>query len=158
MSRFFESTSINNMILSNRFIHSATWEGLASDDGSCTPKLIEVLAQLARGGMGLIIPGQAYMGREGQASSWQLGVNSDERISGLADMTRTIHAIGGKIAIQLAHAGSCAAFPLSGLEPIGPSVTETEAGQVGREMTRDDIEAVTDAFACASSPSPEDRL
>ena len=52
--------------------------------------------------------------------------------------------------MQLAHAGSRAAFRLSGLEPIGPSVTETESGRVGREMSRDDIEVVIEAFACAA--------
>ena len=150
MPRLFESTSINNMVLANRFIRSATWEGLASEEGYSTPKLIEVLAQLARGGIGLIITSHTYVSREGQAGPWQLGVYSDGHIPGLAEMTRTIHAMGGKIAMQLAHAGSHAASRLSGLEPIGPSATETESGLVGREMTRDDIEAVTEAFARAA--------
>lgn len=150
MSKLFESTSINNMVLANRFIRSATWEGMASDDGSSTPELIELSAQLARGGIGLIITGHAYVSREGQAGPWQLGVCSDGHIPRLTEMTKTIHAIGGKIAMQLAHAGVLAASRLSGLEPIGPSVAETGSGPVGREMTRDDIEAVTEAFARAA--------
>ena len=150
MPSLFESTSINNMVLANRFIRSATWEGLATEDGSSTPKLVEVLAHLARGGVGLIITGHAYVSREGQAGRWQLGVYCDDHIPGLAEMARTIHGTGGRIAMQLAHAGSRAAFRLSGLEPIGPSVTETESGRVGREMSRDDIEVVIEAFACAA--------
>ena len=150
MSRVFESTCINGLVLANRFIRSATWEGLASDDGSPTLKLIGMSARLAQGGVGLIITGHAYVSREGQAGPWQLGVYSDACIHGLGEMTRTIHAIGGRIAIQLAHAGSRAASSLSGLEPRGPSVTETGAGLVGREMTRDDIEEVTAAFAGAA--------
>ena len=150
MPELFESTSINSMVLANRFIRSATWEGMASDDGSSTPKLIELSAQIARGGIGLIITGHAYVSREGQAGPWQLGVCSDGQIPALTEMTRTIHAIGGKIAMQLAHAGVLAASRLSGLEPIGPSVTETASGPVGREMTRVDIEAVTEAFARAA--------
>ena len=150
MSRLFESTCINHLVLTNRFIRSATWEGLAGDDGSPTPKLIGMSARLAQGGVGLIITGHAYVSREGQAGPWQLGVYSDVCIPGLAEMTRTIHAIGGRIAIQLAHAGSRAASHLSGLEPRGPSVTETGAGLVGREMTPDDIEAIVEAFADAA--------
>jgi 2,4-dienoyl-CoA reductase-like NADH-dependent reductase (Old Yellow Enzyme family) len=150
MSRLFEPTSIKNVVLTNRFIRSATWEGLASDDGSPTPMLIGMSARLAQGGVGLIITGHAYVSREGQAGPWQLGVYSDGCIPGLAEMTRTIHAIGGKVAMQLAHAGSRADSRLSGLEPKGPSVTDTGAGLVGREMTREDIEEVTAAFADAA--------
>ena len=37
MSKLFESSEINGMKLSNRFVRSATWEGMAADDGACTP-------------------------------------------------------------------------------------------------------------------------
>jgi len=33
MTHLFEPTVINGMKLSNRFVRSATWEGMASDDG-----------------------------------------------------------------------------------------------------------------------------
>ena len=33
----FESTQINNMSLANRFVRSATWEGMAADNGAATP-------------------------------------------------------------------------------------------------------------------------
>ena len=150
MSRLFESTSINSMILANRTIRSATWEGLATDDGSSANKLIDLLAELARGGIGLIISGHAYVSPEGQAGPWQLGIHSDRFIPGLVEMTRSIQTIGGKIALQLAHAGSQASSRLSGFEPIGPSPIEKESGPVGREMTRDEIETVTEAFASAA--------
>jgi 2,4-dienoyl-CoA reductase-like NADH-dependent reductase (Old Yellow Enzyme family) len=150
MSRLFESTSINKMVVANRFVRSATWEGLATDDGLTTGKLISVSTQLVRGGVGLIITGHTYVSREGQAGRWQLGVYSDRCIPGLAKMTGSIHALGGKIAMQLAHAGARAAFCLTGLEPMGPSVAQTESGPIGREMARHDIEAVTEAFASAA--------
>jgi 2,4-dienoyl-CoA reductase-like NADH-dependent reductase (Old Yellow Enzyme family) len=37
MSKLFEPGEINGMKLKNRFVRSATWEGMAADDGSCTP-------------------------------------------------------------------------------------------------------------------------
>ena len=150
MSRLFESTSINSVVLKNRFVRSATWEALATEDGLTTDKLIAVSAQLARGGVGLIISGHAYVSREGQAGPWQLGAYSDECIPGLTKMAETVHAIGAKIALQLAHAGSRGASHLSGLEPIGPSVADTESGPMGREMTGADMEAIRKAFASAA--------
>jgi len=32
MTRLFEQSEINGMVLSNQFVRSATWEGLATDE------------------------------------------------------------------------------------------------------------------------------
>jgi len=37
MRGLFEPTCINGMTLANRFVRSATWEGMATDDGRSTP-------------------------------------------------------------------------------------------------------------------------
>ena len=63
-SMLFESTSINGMTLANRFVRSATWEGLA-DKGGVTKKLTGMMVALARGGVGLIISGYAFVRPEG---------------------------------------------------------------------------------------------
>jgi 2,4-dienoyl-CoA reductase-like NADH-dependent reductase (Old Yellow Enzyme family) len=150
MLDLFETTMIKSLTLPNRFVRSATWEGLAGDDGFVTPRLIDVAVQLAKGGAGLIISGHAYVSREGQAGSWQLGVYSDTLVPGLTEMVKAVHDCGGKIAMQLAHAGSRAASRLSGLDPMGPSTAEFEGKQVGLEMTKKDIEQVAQTFAAAA--------
>jgi 2,4-dienoyl-CoA reductase-like NADH-dependent reductase (Old Yellow Enzyme family) len=155
MPGLYESTSIKTMPLANRFVRSATWEGLANDDGSPSPKLIDTSVELVRGGVGLIITGHAYVSPEGQAGRWQLGVHSDESIPGLMQMTGAVHRAGGRIALQLAHAGSRAPLRVTGLEPVGPSVAQTGSGPVGREMTKQDIQAVTSAFTEATVRAQE---
>ena len=150
MPELFESTFIKNMMLKNRIIRSATWEGLAGKNGSVTQRLIDMYIQLSRGGIGLIITGHAYVSLEGQATPWQLGAYSDELIPGLTEITKTVHRTGGKIIIQLAHAGAYAASLLSGLDPIGPSPVERNSGPVGKEMTRNNIKEVIKAFSDAA--------
>ena len=44
MSEMFEATEINGMKLANRFVRSATWEGMAGDDGACSPKLVDLMS------------------------------------------------------------------------------------------------------------------
>ena len=150
MSKLFESGEINGMKLANRFVRSATWEGMAADDGACTPKLSDLMVNLAKGDVGLIISSHAYVSPEGQAGPWQLGVYKDELISGLTEMTEAVHDNGGKIVMQLAHAGLTANAELTGKTPIGPSPLEEANASPGQEMTDSDIAGVVSAFAAGA--------
>lgn len=151
MSRLFEKTAINGLELENRFVRSATWEGMAEDDGSVTPKLIKTMADLAEGGVGLIVSSHAYVRRDGQAGRWQLGVFKDEHVSGLSKMASAVHDSGGKIVLQLAHAGGFAANALTGLPLLIVSDIETMAETPRREFTESDIEQLAEAYAQAAA-------
>jgi 2,4-dienoyl-CoA reductase-like NADH-dependent reductase (Old Yellow Enzyme family) len=65
-------------------------------------------------------------------------------------MTASIHAAGGKIIMQLAHAGCQADPEMTGHESIGPSAIEEASGATCREMTADDIANVVEAFGKAA--------
>jgi 2,4-dienoyl-CoA reductase-like NADH-dependent reductase (Old Yellow Enzyme family) len=151
MPTLFESTVINGMSLANRFVRSATWEGMASTDGACTSRLTDMMVNLAEGGVGLIITGHSYVSREGQAGPWQLGIHEDATLQGLTQMTAAVHRCGGKICIQLAHAGAQAAAHLSGMDAIGPSVFLADGKAMCREMSKEDIDRVVRAFGDAAA-------
>jgi len=106
MAQLFEQNEINGMLLANRFVRSATWEGMATDDGASTSKLVDLMARLAAGGVGLIITGHTYVRPDGQHSPWQLGIHNDEMIPGMQAMTRAVHDNGGKIVLQLGYGGA----------------------------------------------------
>jgi 2,4-dienoyl-CoA reductase-like NADH-dependent reductase (Old Yellow Enzyme family) len=150
MSILFEPTIINSMSLANRFVRSATWEGMAATDGTCTGRLTDMMAKLAEGGVGLIITGHSYVSREGQAGPWQMGIHDDSTLPGLTQMTEVVHRHGGKIAVQLAHAGAQAAASLSGLDAMGPSVFHKNGTAICREMKQEDIGRVVRAFGDAA--------
>jgi 2,4-dienoyl-CoA reductase-like NADH-dependent reductase (Old Yellow Enzyme family) len=150
MSKLFEPGEINGMQLKNRFVRSATWEGMAADDGSCTPDLIRLMADLARGGVGLIISSHAYVQKIGQAGARQIGIHNDDMIAGLEKMTAAVHGQRGKIICQLAHAGFFASAKLTGQTPIAPSSVQGIAKGPRREMTAEDIVEVIEAFAVAA--------
>ena len=65
------------MVLANRLVRSATWEGMAGEDGSCTPAIVDVAVQLARGGVGLIITGHAFVREDGRAGPRQMAIYDD---------------------------------------------------------------------------------
>ena len=147
MNKLFESTSINSMQLSNRFFRSATWEGMAGDDGSVTDKLTETMNKLASGGVGLIITSHAYVRPDGQAGPWQLGVYKDDLIPGLRKMTDSVHDRGGNIVMQIAHAGQ---FAIGQSKAFAVSASGEQAQSQYIEMTRGDIRETVAAFADAA--------
>jgi len=149
MPKIFQSTQIKDLELSNRFIRSATWEGLAGEDGTCTHELIDLMVELAGSNVGLIITGHAYVSSEGQATVRQLGIDNDGLLEGLSEMTDAVHREGGRIIMQLAHGGLRADDKLTGKTPMGPSIREDLLGFPGREMSVDNIRQVVNAFGQA---------
>lgn len=146
----FDAISINSLRLPNRFVRSATWEGLAAPDGAVTPELIARMEELARGEVGLIISGHAFVSPEGQAGLRQLGAYDAKLTPGLAAMAAAVHNAGGRIALQLAHAGQQANTVLSGLPAVGPSASAGEGTTVCRELDAAGLAALVAAFARAA--------
>ncbi len=150
MSVLFQPIRINGMELANRFMRSATWEGMAADDGSCTPELKTLYVELAKGGVGLIITSHVYVRRDGMGSPRQLGLSDDKFIPGLREMTDAVHRHHGRVAVELAHAGILANEKVTGETPVVLSNVDGYVGSAGRVMTTEDIEAVTEAFGQAA--------
>ena len=69
---------------------------MATDDGACTPKLINLMVKLAKGGVGLIITSHAYVQKVGQAGIRQLGIHNDDMIPGLQKMAGQFMKMGVK--------------------------------------------------------------
>lgn len=150
MSILFEKTGINGVELPNRFVRSATWEGMATEEGAVTERLKQVMISLARGGAGLIISGHSYVSRQGQAGPWQLGIYRDELVGGLREMTDAVHEMGGRIFMQLAHAGLFAAIRLSGKIPLFVSDLKGFEESPKKLITGTDIKGLVSAFAEAA--------
>ena len=91
MNVLFTPQMIGNVELKNRFIHSATYEGMADPDGSVTKDLIKRYRILAQGGVGLIIPGFMYVHPLGRAYKAPIGIHSDDMIEGLKSLVKAVH-------------------------------------------------------------------
>jgi 2,4-dienoyl-CoA reductase-like NADH-dependent reductase (Old Yellow Enzyme family) len=150
MSELFQQVSINGMTLANRIVRSATWEGLAGQDGSATPKLTHLMVELARNEIGLIISGYTFVSPEGQSSPGQLAIYDDRFVAGLWAMVEAVHKAGGKIALQIVHGGRFADGALTGLPPVGPSAVAKDGQTTCRAMSREDIANIVSAFTQAA--------
>ena len=105
MSILFEPMKIKSMELRNRFVRSATSDACADEAGHVTDKQIKLFADLAAGGIGLIITGITSVHPAGKISPVQASIAHDDCIPGLKRLTATVHEREAKIAVQLFHAG-----------------------------------------------------
>jgi 2,4-dienoyl-CoA reductase-like NADH-dependent reductase (Old Yellow Enzyme family) len=148
MAKIFEETSINGMTMRNRVVRSATWEGMCEQDGRPTEKLAKCYGDLARGGVGLIISGFTFVRPEGKALPGKMGIHSDEFAGDYEKLAHATHNAGGKIAVQLVHAGGKADAKAIGRQPLAPSsIQDEQFGEMPAELTKDDISDIVTAFA-----------
>jgi len=121
MSVLFTPRNIGNVQIKNRFVHSATYEAMATPEGEVTEKLIKRYRRLAKNEVGLIIPGYMYVNQVGKCGPFQTGLDKDNLIPGLKKLVDTVHQNGSKIFVQLVHAGRQTTKDFTSHRPVGPS-------------------------------------
>ena len=150
MSELFEPFSIGRLELKNRFVRSATWDSSADSDGAATDESLSIYSELAKGGIGLIVTGFAFVSPLGQAMARQYGVHNDDMIPGLQRLVQVAHRESTKIALQIVHAGINSIYlPRVGLTSLAVS-KRREISKAHREMTDKEIEGIVSDFAAAA--------
>ncbi len=145
------------MDVKNRFVRSATCEGMANPTGEVSNSLIKVIKILAKGDVGVNIPGYMYVHPFGRVFKHQTGIHSDAMIPGLKKLVDLVHEENGKIVFQLAHAGLQPVLRLIGTTPIAPSMRITNPMTMSRpkETTEDEIKDSINDYALAAKRAME---
>lgn len=147
----FQSGIIKSMTLKNRFIRSATFEGMANFEGKPTQKLKELYYNLADGQVGLIVTGLTHVdGYKNlpniEGLPFPLEMDEDRFIDDWTEIIEGVHRRGAKIAMQLIHLGRQDIPQFR--EPVAPSAVRLRnSGPVPRELTVEEIEALIEKFA-----------
>ncbi len=157
MSILFTPINLGDVQIKNRFIHSATYEVMASKTGEVSDKLVKRYQNLAKGEVGLIIPGYMFVHLLGRSYPYQTGIHSDDMIPGLKRLVEAVHQEGGKIVFQLVHAGRQTTKAMIGQTPIGPSSKGRDPINFvkPKEMSADEIHEVIQAFGKAANRAVE---
>ena len=152
MSAIFEPGRIGSLELRNRLVRSATFEGMADAEGLPTKALFDLYRRLARGGVGLIVTGYAYVSPDGlNPFPGMLAIDRDDVVPRYRELVEHVHGHGAKIAMQIAHCGRQTSAEALGEQPMAPSaVRDTSTFTVPRVMTEADIERVAEAFGLAA--------
>lgn len=156
MSILLEPGHIAGLELKNRLVRSATAERMSDEDGRPEQAMIELYTALTRGGVGLIVTGHAFVHESGKAHSTMTGVHRDDLIHSLQALSGVVHREGGKVVMQINHAGRKASEEVIGRTPVAPSpVPEVKGGPRPHELTEAEIEELIAAFSRAAGRTKE---
>lgn len=136
------------MELPNRILMGSMHLGYEGKPDS-TERIAEFYAARARGGAGLIITGGCAINEEAIGGADFFCCFKLEDRQTLAHLTRRVHEEGGRIGLQLFHAGRYATKEwLSGGQPVAPSAVRCALHPTTpRAMTEDDIRRTIADFA-----------
>ena len=133
--------------LSNRVLMGSMHTGL-EDKARHFPRLAAYFAERARGGVGLIVTGGFAPNIEGWLSPFGSTLASSSAARAHRPVTQAVHAEGGKIALQILHAGRYGYSPLC----VAPSRVKSPISRfTPRELSAAGIERQIRAFVrCAA--------
>ncbi|HEX8501701.1 MAG TPA: NADH:flavin oxidoreductase/NADH oxidase [Pyrinomonadaceae bacterium] len=161
MSRLFSTFRVKNVEFRNRVFVSPMCQ-YSSRDGMPNDWHMVHLGSRAVGGAGLVFVEATAVSPEGRISPGDTGLWSDEHARAFDPIAAFIRSQGAVAGIQLAHAGRKASTdvpwrggkPLSeaegGWQTLAPSAVPFGDWPAPREMTREDMDAVTGQFVDAT--------
>ena len=133
--------------MANRLVRSATWEGMCDQDGRPSGRLAAYYANLAAGGVGLIITGYSFIRPDGKQLPGQMGIHSDEFEKELKALTNGVHDRGGKICLQAVHCGGQTTSRYAGSLPLAPSSLATaQYPEVPVQLSSEEIKLLVRQF------------
>lgn len=154
--KLFERGYIGKVEICNRVVMTSMGVGLCSRDGEPTDEMIRYYADRAKGGCGLILPEFTSVDIEtGHCNPRQLCIGDRKNLPGFEKMIDAIHRYGAKTFIQLHHGGREAPPAVNGgKQALAPSALLNNVKNrdviLPREMTKDDIQYITDKFVAAA--------
>ena len=161
MSRLFEPLTLRGLTFPNRVWVAPMCQYSASTKGVVGDWHLVHLGSYATGRAGLIVAEATAVSPEGRISTRCPGIWDDEQVAAWRRVTDFVHAQGGIIALQLAHAGRKGSFhgdtfahatpEEGGWTTVAPSAVAFEDYPTPVALDHDDIDRIVVAFADATT-------
>ena len=148
MYRLFEPLQFPcGAVMKNRFMLAPMTNQQSDEDGILSDDEFRWLTMRAQGGFGLTMTCAVHVQAEGKGFPGQLGIFSDDHISGHQRLSSGIQAAGSLAVVQLHHAGIRSPHTLITGPPRGPS-SDSSVG--ARALTHPEVIELRDAFIVAA--------
>jgi len=156
MAKLESPINMGRLELSNRIVMSPMLLTIASEKGEVTKEVIDYYEARAKGGVGLIITGGAYVTETGRLFANTHMISNDRYVPGLRTLVEAVHSHNTKIAAQLMHAGVRSRSSITGEPPAGPSaISSPDLPEVPHELQKKEIQELVLAFGEAARRAKE---
>ena len=108
LSAIFSSMRVGTRTLKNRIVALPVFTGYALPNGNVSPLLLEHYSHLAASGVAMVVVANAAVASDGACSIYNLRVDRNDCIPGLARLAGVIKKGGARACLQLNHAGQLA--------------------------------------------------
>ncbi len=129
----FSPFRLGSQQLTNRLVALPVYTGYAYPDGRVSPQLIDHYTKLAQSGVAMVVVANAAISSDGITSTYNLRVDRDEYIPGLARLAKAIRQNGVIACLQLNHAGRFAKTE----QPLLPSPVDSSNLAFNIEVLKD---------------------
>jgi 2,4-dienoyl-CoA reductase-like NADH-dependent reductase (Old Yellow Enzyme family)/NADPH-dependent 2,4-dienoyl-CoA reductase/sulfur reductase-like enzyme len=151
LDKLFSPISIGSLKLKNRLVMPPMATNYASPEGFVTLRQIGYYVERARGGVGYLTVEHTGILPQGKASPKMLMISSAEHASHIKRLVEAVHDGGGKIVVQINHAGRQTFSAVTGSPIVGPSpIPALPAMEIPRELSVGEIAELVEAFTIAA--------
>ncbi len=128
MTDLFSPYRLADLDLANPIVMAPMTRTRAQEDGVPTELMADYFAQ--RASAGLIVTDCTWISEQGRGIIRSPGIATDAHVAGWRRVTEAVHAVGGKIFLQIWHCGRVAHSSFrKGVLPVAPSALPA-AGQI----------------------------
>jgi 2,4-dienoyl-CoA reductase-like NADH-dependent reductase (Old Yellow Enzyme family)/thioredoxin reductase len=141
--------------LKNRFIMAPLKLGYSDGNGNITDKHLNFYARRGKF-LGAIALEPLYMDKALREIPTQIGIDTDDKLSGLKNLTDILHQTDTKVIAHLNHPGRMANPKIPGNYFLSSTDKPCEAGgATPKRMTKEDIQKVVELFASSAKRATE---
>ncbi|MFH2131162.1 MAG: NADH:flavin oxidoreductase, partial [bacterium] len=156
MEKLFESFTLGQLKLKNRFVFPPVKTAFGSPQGTVTERQIEFYRQIAKDGPGIVILEPVAVTPEGREHPRQLCVHLPESAVELGKIVDVIHAANRLACLHLNHAGAAANPKAIGTKPKAPvEMTCPSSEQSSDPLTAEEIQAIILGFRSAAEKADQ---
>ena len=147
----FAPSRIGKITLENRIVMPPMATNFADPEGNVSERHIAYYRRRARGGAGLIIFEHTGIAKQGKAFPNMALIDSDVRIPKFRKLVQAVHEEGGKIFIQINHAGRQTLSSITGFPVVAPSAIPCPIRQeIPQALSPGEIEELIRTYAEAA--------
>jgi len=147
LQKLFEPIVVGQLELKNRLVRPGVADNYAANERP-SERMKAFYAEIARGGVALIITGGMTATDPVGRVTRGLGIYNDELIASLRELVEIVHRGGAKLAAQLSAPAVLVTSAGDAIEAVGPSdvVVNRRTGLQPRPVTEDEIKQIVDTL------------